>query len=933
MFKLHYIVIFLIAVSTLFLSIVVFHANPKNKINRSFTILSFFGVLWIISNFFENEIKNLSIASILLRLDFLTAVVIIYFFLRFCYFFLYQNKKNNLLLKFLGACCVLFVFLTFTDLIIKNINILELGIHFNLGYLFYFYALYLIICVALGLFYLGKKYHNSTGISKLQSLYIILGFSISFVIALFINLILPVFNIVSSELSRSGIYVIIVFIVFTSYSIVKYRLMDIRLVVTRSILYFLLILIVASTFIFITFITGQLLQGKSNDIAVPLVVSLIIVIGLDPLKRLLAKWTDVFFYKAKIDFQQVLRNIGEIIARELDLEKLSQVLEASLQKELKVKYIQLFMVSEDQKNFILRPNSQLLQSIDQQQKIINYLQTTKKIVVIDELARQISDVKSPYEKTALEHVRQALENTDCALIIPIMVENKLNAVILAGSKLSGSAFTNEDINFFSVLGPQIANALERSKLYEEVQQFNIKLQYQVKKATTDLEERNMYLVALQKMTNVISRSLDFQNVMQTIADDINTELGFIGGVLSFINFENNTLYIGAMTQTSFVQKALSMIPQDPVKYAVPLDFEGNSSIRAIKTQQMVITQDFYESVAPALPRPIAHAIQKIMNVKSVASVPVFAEQKVIGDIDFILAKEPRDITDVEKEMMYALANQVGIVFRNLQYYREIQKANEELKDANVRLQQLDKAKSEFLSIASHQLRTPLTGIKGYLSMIIEGDYGAVPPEIKRVLDDVFMNSDRLTRLVNIFLNVSRIESGRFELALKLTDITKLIEEVITELMPEAKKKNLNLIFNKPTRLIPFMMVDRDKIKDVVLNLIDNSIKYTPTGQVEVIMTELPDKIQVSVKDTGVGMLMDEVKDLFKKFARGVGIAQIDTTGSGLGLYIAKKIIEAHNGEIWAESPGKAKGSTFSFTLPKKSNAENTNNSLTLPVNL
>jgi signal transduction histidine kinase len=202
-------------------------------------------------------------------------------------------------------------------------------------------------------------------------------------------------------------------------------------------------------------------------------------------------------------------------------------------------------------------------------------------------------------------------------------------------------------------------------------------------------------------------------------------------------------------------------------------------------------------------------------------------------------------------------------------------------------------------------------------MIIAGDFGAVPAKVLKVLNDVFMNTDRLTRLINIFLNVSRIESGRFEITKQDVDLTALVMEVIDAMKPSAEQKQVALTFHRLDQLLPNIPVDRDKIKDVVLNLVDNAIKYTPKGSIDVSAVSLGDALQVTIKDTGIGIAEGEDRELFKKFVRGDGVAQINTGGSGLGLFIAKKIVEAHGGKIWVESAGKNMGSSFIFTLPKK----------------
>lgn len=299
------------------------------------------------------------------------------------------------------------------------------------------------------------------------------------------------------------------------------------------------------------------------------------------------------------------------------------------------------------------------------------------------------------------------------------------------------------------------------------------------------------------------------------------------------------------------------------------------------------------------------------------AVPIFSEQEIIGTIVFIVQKAKKEISEDEVQMMEALADQMGIVTRNVKLVEELRQTNAELGQANEHLKQLDEAKNEFISIASHQLRTPLTGIMGWLSMIVDGDFGEVDKEKLDILKQVLDASKRMVRLVNLFLNITKIEAGRFTLDQRPTQIEDLIQSEITEVVKLAEEKKLKLEFKKPGRKLPLISIDPDKLKDVVLNLMDNAIKYTEKGKITVAVERLDGEVQVSVKDTGRGIPPADAKRLFAKFVRGSGIAQVQPDGSGLGLYIAKKIVDAHGGQIWVESEGLGKGSTFIFTLPIK----------------
>lgn len=260
---------------------------------------------------------------------------------------------------------------------------------------------------------------------------------------------------------------------------------------------------------------------------------------------------------------------------------------------------------------------------------------------------------------------------------------------------------------------------------------------------------------------------------------------------------------------------------------------------------------------------------------------------------------------------------VKSIIKEIKTREDMEKLAFDLEEANIELSRLSKAKSEFISIASHQLRTPLTAIKGYVSMILEGSYGKMPEKAKSRLENVFTSNERLIDLVNNLLSISRIESGKIKLEPEKASIEEIIDGVIFDLKINADKKKIALNFNKPKKPIPDILLDKDKIRQVILNLIDNAIKYTQEGSIDVMLEVLTRKLKIKIIDTGGGMEKEELTKLFQSFSRGTVGTKTHTEGAGLGLYIARLFVEMHKGKIWAESEGKGKGSTFYIELPIK----------------
>lgn len=242
----------------------------------------------------------------------------------------------------------------------------------------------------------------------------------------------------------------------------------------------------------------------------------------------------------------------------------------------------------------------------------------------------------------------------------------------------------------------------------------------------------------------------------------------------------------------------------------------------------------------------------------------------------------------------------------------LEDTNIKLETANDKLKDLDRLKTEFLSLATHQIRSPLTAIKGYASMVIEGDFGPIPDKAKEAIDRIFQSSNNLAVVVEDFLNVSKIESGGMKYEKVNFDFGEVCKSVATDLSITAEKKGLKLEYSQDEG-VHTVNGDKEKLRQVVLNLIDNSIKYTKAGNIWVSVKVVGEKVQFAVKDTGIGMTEAIKSTLFQKFARGNG-GRYNTTGSGLGLYLGKEITAAHGGKIWVESPGDGLGSTFFVEL-------------------
>lgn len=224
--------------------------------------------------------------------------------------------------------------------------------------------------------------------------------------------------------------------------------------------------------------------------------------------------------------------------------------------------------------------------------------------------------------------------------------------------------------------------------------------------------------------------------------------------------------------------------------------------------------------------------------------------------------------------------------------------------------------AEAISIAAHQLRHPISVIKNYLEALSSEDLGKLNLKQKEYIEDALENVRRITETVNQLLDISRVEEGRYELKLEPISLVEITESVVRELALWAEASNCKIIFKKPREVLPPVLTDSSKIRQVVENLITNAIKYKKAGQeiVEITLMKKGKEVVFSCKDNGIGIPKEDSKKVFSKFYRSEEAMEIDPTGAGLGLYLNQAIVETSGGRIWF-SRNRDFGMTFSFSLP------------------
>jgi len=324
--------------------------------------------------------------------------------------------------------------------------------------------------------------------------------------------------------------------------------------------------------------------------------------------------------------------------------------------------------------------------------------------------------------------------------------------------------------------------------------------------------------------------------------------------------------------------------------------------------------------------PIEDEIRRMLISHNIAVVlPLRLNQDLFGFL-FLGEKQLSNYSSRDLDTLLTLMDELVIAIQNTistqrvkelneSLYQKIDSATYELRSSNKQLKKLDTAKDEFLSMASHQLRTPLTSVKGYLSMVLEGDVGNISPKQRKLLSEAFVSSERMVHLINDFLSVSRLQTGKFIMETHIVDIEKIVRQEITSLKAIAGAKGLKLRFKAPKDDLPKLLLDEAKMRQVVMNYIDNALFYSADNStIDILLSRNRNNIIFKVKDTGIGVPRAEKSQLFNKFYRASNARKRRPDGTGVGLYLAKKIIDAHQGKILFEST-EGKGSMFGFSLP------------------
>jgi signal transduction histidine kinase len=444
--------------------------------------------------------------------------------------------------------------------------------------------------------------------------------------------------------------------------------------------------------------------------------------------------------------------------------------------------------------------------------------------------------------------------------------------------------------------------------------------------TVELRKKVIQLTTLHRAGLLFGSTLDRDTLIRNVLETMVRDLHYDRAMISFYDRDRGVSHGARMLGVA--EEVANLAHSQEIPVTDPDSLEGTVLLKG----QPVLVADL-AAVRHRL-HPLNRQLAEIAGARCLLAVPLKVTDRVLGSLT-VDRTAAHSLTQDDLSLMVTFGNQVAIALASVEAYRqieelnvgleakvrerttELQRVNQELKAANERLRELDQLKSAFVSIVSHELRTPLTSIKGYVENILDGLAGELSDRQSYYLKRVHLNVERLTRMVNDLLDLSRIEDTekRHEvLRPGRLCVQDLILEVVESFQTIARERSVTVTIGDSLPLPP-VRGDRDKLHQVLTNLIGNAVKFTPPGGAVRVETSAPSDgtVQVCIADTGCGIPPDEQDKVFDKFFRGSAIPD-EARGAGLGLAITKSLVELHGGRIWLEStPGH--GSRFFFSLP------------------
>lgn len=877
-----FILFLIMLVSNLTLGIVVYLKSSRSRVAKIFTAFLFSLSFWITCNFLQNEAWLAPANSLLLRMDFATGPIMAYLFLLFCLNFQKTHLVSTRLREFLLFLPALFLtVLSFSDLIITQVGFDE-SIHFETSYLYSLYVGYSFIYFGGGSLDLFLKYRLSQGTEKLQVFYFLAGFILYASLAIPINLFLQ--HIMPVNIFRIANYSLLFLIIFTGHSILRYRFMDIRLVVRKTTVFSLSVIIVIGLALGLWLLLQPYITNSLVSLMVILTPSLFIFL---PLYRLGEKLANRYLFSELYESEEILRTIS-----------------GKLANLLKVKDIASLIINMGRDIFKIEKAGLLLkeEGTDKSYKLVGFnpehpflfknggfleqdIQHLAGPITCGEINLRLKDLPAGEEQTRLSLLRDKMEKFGVELCLPLRKQKERIGILVLGEKIDNRAYTGQDLLLLETLAGQITTALENAKLYE-----------QTREALTTMRK-------LHRIFITINSIFDIPQILRLA----------VNNSVDLTSSQRSILFLLDEKSKSLKEVACKSIPFFPYRIS-----SKALSWKAIQEKRPVITKN-----ATRKPRTtISQNLEKSWAMT--VAIPMIGRDRIMGTL---VVSRISSVSFPEKHMhiLSLLADQIAIALEknqlldqlklahlNLQRWSEeleerVRQKTQEVRRIHERLLETEKLAGigQLAAGIAHEIRNPLAIIATsayYLGEIMPKDQ----KEVRKHLQILDSEINRCQAIITNLLEFSR----KSDWDTQRIDINELLEMTLSLVGKDLVTRDILLI--KKLSKVPPILTNLEKMKQVFLNLILNATQAMPNGGKLQIETSMAGKevLKIMVSDTGEGISPEDIDQIFNPFFT----TKPPGEGVGLGLSLVHSIIKNYQGHITVKSK-KGVGTTFTIKFP------------------
>ena len=860
---------FVTLVSVFFIGIGVFLHRPEGKINRQFALFSCSIAVWAGGRVLYLTTENPESALFWARLTIAGAIFVPPLFLHFVSTFLKTRDSRPIFFSY-GAAIFLFI-ANLTPGVVRGVSIKHQSAYFiDPGPLYPLIPVLFTADLLLAFYLLQRRYRHTSGLERNQIRFLFWSTLIGF--AGGATNFLPDFNMEIDSLSAHATYLIPLYVVALTYAIIRYRLLDIEIVIQRGIIYAITLSITAIPFFLLTEFFQRVLPLRIANLASFLLFAAILFI-FSNIKPLTQQWVERSIFRERSRHYQSIHEFSQSAVQFLHLEDLTEKFFTILIKTLHPSSISLFL-SDGKGNYRLhRAAGHDADSVDilipGAHPLVQRLEQKNQILLLEELER-----KEPALSLA-----QQMRDLQSTLCIPLIFEKRLVGLCHLGPKQSGQPYSQSELFMLQTIAANASVAFKNAQLFREV---------------------SRYTEQFKAISQAINLSPDADQVFDLLFREIQKYTSFDWASIAIYREEGEVHFYRVKGKEG------NPLPEN---YTWPLT-NLNLLSRLTMKQEPLLQADLFDEAVSEDERKLAKA-----GVRSYLILPLLVRGRLIGTLN-LWGAEPLERPAQALEFVVPLTYHLAPFLEVARLFEGMKRANEALRMKGIELEESQRRQTRFFSFITHELRTPINSIIGYLSLILNGTYGPVEPRQIFPMSRTKENALLISQIINDLLDLARFESKDIALHLEEIELEQFLKEIAANIEPLFSEKEISL--QVEIDYTGGLYCDLTRLRQIVQNLLSNAAKFTESGFVRLSATGVAERegVLIQISDSGIGIPETDLPHIFEPFWQGSANARSYPQGSGLGLAIVKRSVEALKGEISVSSrPGE--GTTFNIFLPQR----------------